>query len=78
MGDPLDVDIQEVPGEELEGHPSVVRKVEQVDSVYRLLHRNQNVDHSEVILQPVTDEDASTVNQEPELLIRRLERGQMF
>ena len=62
VSDALDVELQEVPGEELEGDPPVVGEVEQMESVDGLVHRNQHVDHTEVILQPVSNKYAATVH----------------
>ena len=78
MGDPLDVDLEEVPGQELETDPSVMRKMEQVDCVNGLLHGHQDVDNPEVVLETVANEDTAAVDQEPELLIGWLEGGQML
>ena len=47
----------------------MVWKVKQVDSVNSLLHGDNKVDHAEVVLEPVADEDAAAVNEESELLI---------
>ena len=47
----------------------MVREMEQVDSVNGLLHGYNKVDHAEIILQPVPNEDAATVDKEPELLV---------
>ena len=47
----------------------MVWKVKQVDSLNSLLHGDNKVDHAEVVLEPVADEDAAAVNEEPELLI---------
>ena len=41
-----------------------------MDSVNGLLHGDNQVDHTEVVLEPVADEDAAAVNEKSELLIR--------
>ena len=43
----------------------MVRKVKQVDSVNSLLHGDNKVDHAEVVLEAVADEDTPAVHQEP-------------
>ena len=47
----------------------MMRQMEKVDSVNGLLHGDNQVDHAEVVLEPVADEDAAAVNEESELLI---------
>merc|ERR1719327_1427784 len=59
VGHPLDPSVQEVPGQELQRHPPMMRQMEKVDSVNGLLHGDNQVDHAEVVLEPVANEDAA-------------------
>ena len=45
----------------------MVGQVEEVDGVDGLLHRHHQVDHAEVVLEAVADEDTPAVHQEPEV-----------
>ena len=45
---------------------------------YCLLNGDKDVDNSEVIFQSVSNEDASTIHQEPELLVGGLQSGQVL
>ena len=52
--------------------------MEQVHGVDHLLRRDHNVDHLEVVLEPVADELAAGVDEVAQLLVRGLERGQVL
>ena len=49
-----------------------------MDSVNGLLHWDDKVDHAEVILQAVPNEDAAAVDEEPEFLVGRLQGGEVL
>lgn len=49
-----------MPGEELQRHHSVVRKVKQINGVDDLLRRNLQVNHAKVVLQAMTDKGDAT------------------
>ena len=47
--------------------------MEQLDSVHDLRWRNRYVDHLEVLLQPVPDEDTPGVDEVPQFEVRVLQ-----
>ena len=55
-----------------------MRKVEEVDGVDDLVLRHDQVDDTEIVLESVPDKGHFSVNEKPEFLIGRFERGQMF
>lgn len=71
----LDLRVQEVVGQEAEGEEAAVFfAVEQFHRVDDLAVRDVDVDGSEVGGEAVADEDAATVEEEPEFLVHHLER----
>jgi hypothetical protein len=51
---------QEMPGEELQRHHAMMRKMEEIHCVDDLLRRHVQVDDTEIIFQSMSDEDYPT------------------
>ena len=56
----------------------MMRQVEEMDSIDSLLHRHHQIYHTEVVLESMTNEDAATVHKEPQLLVGRLQCGEVL
>ncbi|KAI3484919.1 hypothetical protein L1887_51973 [Cichorium endivia] len=71
----LDVDLEQEPAEESQTETSrVVGAVEQIHRVNHLARGYKDVDDAEVFLEPVADKDAAAVDEQSQLLVRRLVR----
>ena len=69
----LNLLIQKVPSEKLEGDHSMVGQMKEVNSVDNLFGRDDNIDDFKVILQSVADKGDAGVNKIPQFLVRGLQ-----
>mmetsp|Transcript_6704 Transcript_6704/g.19281 ORF Transcript_6704/g.19281 Transcript_6704/m.19281 type:complete len:251 (-) Transcript_6704:3212-3964(-) len=74
----LDVDTQQEGGQETQAELSLALEAEQLGGVHHLGGRHHDVDHAEVLLQPVPHQQAAGVHQMSQLQVGALACGQVL